>query len=85
MDIQVLAQELENLTFENGHVFENGTPFRERLGRERAVGLLRALEAHGYQIVRDNHRTLPRRPLRRWTGSENEKPPIKTAPIHGAI
>lgn len=55
MDIQLLAQEFEDLTFENGHVFENGTPFRERLGRERAVGLLRALEAHGYQIVRDNH------------------------------
>jgi len=34
-------------------MFENGTPFYEKLGDERAAALLKALEADGYRIVRE--------------------------------
>ena len=55
MDIPALVSEIADLKFENGYVFENGAPFYETLGPERAEGLLKALQAHGYRIVRDFH------------------------------
>jgi hypothetical protein len=36
---------------QTGYVFENGTPFYERLGDERAAALLKALSAEGYRIT----------------------------------
>ena len=38
---------------------ENGSPFYEKLGEERAAALLKALLAHGYRIV--SQRELARR------------------------
>jgi hypothetical protein len=47
MDVRQLAR----LPLQTGYVFENGTPFYDKLGDERAVALLRALSANGYRIV----------------------------------
>ena len=47
MDIRQLAE----LRLQTGYVFENGTPFYEKLGEKRADALLKALLAHGYRIV----------------------------------
>jgi hypothetical protein len=47
------ARELADLRLPTGHVFENGTLFYEKLGEERAKGLLKALQAKGYRIVRE--------------------------------
>ena len=41
MDVRELAE----LRFPTGYVFENGTLFYEKLGDERARGLLKALQA----------------------------------------
>ena len=49
MDVSELAE----LRFPTGYVFENGTLFYEKLGDERARGLLKALQAQGYHIVPD--------------------------------
>jgi outer membrane protein OmpA-like peptidoglycan-associated protein len=46
MDIRQLAE--LRLT---GYTFEDGTPFYEKLGEERAAALLKALLTHGYRIV----------------------------------
>jgi hypothetical protein len=51
MDIKKLARELADLRFESGYTFDNGTPFRETLGPDRAEGLLKALQAHGYVVM----------------------------------
>ena len=45
------AHELGQLYLQTGYVFENGTPFYERLGDERAAALLKALSAEGYLIT----------------------------------
>ena len=50
MDIKALARDLADLRFETGYTFENGTPFFEILGLERAEGLLNALRHRGYII-----------------------------------
>jgi hypothetical protein len=42
---------LGQLHLKTGFVFENGMPFYEKLGDERATALLRALWAEGYRIV----------------------------------
>jgi len=47
MDIRQLAE----LRLQTGYTFEDGTPFYEKLGEERAAALLKALLAHGYRIV----------------------------------
>ena len=47
MDIRQLAK----LRLQTGYTFEDGTPFYEKLGEERAAALLKALLAHGYRIV----------------------------------
>ena len=47
MDIRQLAK----LRLQTGYAFEDGTPFYEKLGEERAAALLKALLAHGYRIV----------------------------------
>jgi hypothetical protein len=49
MDLSELAE----LRYETGYVFENGTVFYERLGEERALGILSARDARGYRIVRE--------------------------------
>jgi hypothetical protein len=49
MDVRELAE----LRFPTGYVFENGTLFYEKLGDDRAKGLLKALQAQGYRIVRE--------------------------------
>jgi hypothetical protein len=51
MDIHQLAE----LHLHTGYVFENGSPFYEKLGDERAAALLRALEAEGYRIVAERN------------------------------
>jgi len=45
------AHQLGQLHLQTGYVFENGTPFYERLGDERAAALLKALLAEGYRIT----------------------------------
>ena len=45
------SHRLAELRLRTGYVFENGTPFYERLGEERAAALLRALRVEGYRIV----------------------------------
>jgi hypothetical protein len=47
MDIRQLAE----LRLQAGYTIEDGTPFYEKLGEERAAALLKALLAHGYRIV----------------------------------
>ena len=47
MDIHQLAK----LRLQRGYLFENCSPFYEKLGEERAAALLKALLAHGYRIV----------------------------------
>jgi hypothetical protein len=47
------AHQLGKLHLQTDYVFENGTPFYEKLGDERAAALLKALEADGYRIVRE--------------------------------
>jgi hypothetical protein len=47
MDVRQLAE----LRLQTGYTFEDGTPFYEKLGEERAAALLKALLAHGYRIV----------------------------------
>ena len=47
MDIRQLAE----LRLRTGNTFEDGTPFYEKLGEERAAALLKALPAYGYRIV----------------------------------
>ena len=49
MNIHQLAE----LRYRTGYVSENGTVFYEKLGEKRAAGLLMALQATGYQIVRE--------------------------------
>jgi hypothetical protein len=51
MNIAKLAQEIADIRFENGHVFEHGERMCEKIGRARAEGLLRALLAHGYELL----------------------------------
>jgi hypothetical protein len=48
------ARQLAELPLDTGYVFENGTPFHDKLGEERAAALLKALREHGYCIVRDS-------------------------------
>ena len=45
------AHQLGKLHLQTDYVFENGTPFYERLGGERAAALLKALWAEGYRIA----------------------------------
>jgi len=45
------AHKLGQLHLQTDYVFENGTPFYERLGDERAAALLKALWAEGYRIA----------------------------------
>jgi len=45
------AHQLGQLHLQTDYVFENGTPFYERLGNERATALLKALWAEGYRIA----------------------------------
>jgi hypothetical protein len=45
------AHQLGQLHLQTDYVFENGTPFYEKLGDERASALLRALWAEGYRIA----------------------------------
>ena len=45
------AHQLGKLHLQTDYVFENGTPFYERLGDERAAALLKALSAEGYRIT----------------------------------
>jgi len=45
------ADQLGQLRLPTDYVFENGTPFFERLGYERAAALLKALRAEGYRIT----------------------------------
>jgi hypothetical protein len=45
------AQKLARLPLFTGYVFENGSPYYEKLGDERAAALLKALSAEGYCIV----------------------------------
>ncbi|HET9687320.1 MAG TPA: hypothetical protein VFP79_09085 [Pseudolabrys sp.] len=47
MDVHQLAR----LPLPVGYVFENGTPFYDKLGEERAAALLKALSTSGYFIV----------------------------------
>jgi hypothetical protein len=47
MDVRQLAE----LRLQTGYLFENGTPFYEKLGEKRADALLKALLAYGYRIV----------------------------------
>lgn len=75
MDIKALAGELENLKFEDGSFFENGVPFYEVLGRQRAEGLLRALEAHGYQVVSEDHPHINSPSISAMEGDERRKVP----------
>jgi hypothetical protein len=51
MEIQQLAE----MRLQTGYVFENGAPFYEKLGDERAAALLRALRAEGYRIVAERN------------------------------
>jgi hypothetical protein len=43
--------QLGQLHLQTDYVFENGAPFYEKLGAERAAALLRALQAEGYRIA----------------------------------
>jgi hypothetical protein len=52
MNIKQLAAELADLSYETGYRFKSGTPLRERLGLDRAEGLLKALEARGFVLSR---------------------------------
>jgi hypothetical protein len=45
------AHQLGQLHLQTDYVFENGTPFYEKLGDERATALLKALWAEGYRIA----------------------------------
>ena len=45
------SHRLAELRLQTGYIFENGSPFYEKLGEERAAALLRALRAEGYRIV----------------------------------
>jgi hypothetical protein len=45
------AHRLGQLHLQTGYVFENGTPFYEKLGNERAAALLKALWTKGYRIA----------------------------------
>lgn len=47
------AHQLGKLHLQTDYVFENGTPFYERLGDERAAALLKALSAEGYRITQN--------------------------------
>lgn len=50
MDIKAFARELADLQFPTGYAFENGMPFIETLGADRAEGLLNALLHRGYVL-----------------------------------
>jgi hypothetical protein len=56
MDIRQLAE----LRLQTGYVFENGTPFYEKFGEERAEALLKALLTYGYRIVSEQELTAHR-------------------------
>jgi len=45
------AHQLGQLHLQTGYVFENGTPFYEKLGDERAAALLKVLWTMGYRIA----------------------------------
>jgi hypothetical protein len=60
MDIRQLAE----LRLQTGYVFENGTPFYEKFGEERAEALLKALLTYGYRIVSEQELTARRISLR---------------------
>jgi len=47
------ARQLAELPLDTGYTFENGSPFYDRLGEERAAALLKALRERGYGIVPD--------------------------------
>jgi hypothetical protein len=51
MEIENLAKELADLQFDSDYRFKNGTAFREVLGKERARGLLKALQDRGYVLT----------------------------------
>jgi hypothetical protein len=54
MNIRSLARELADLQIETGYTFQDGTPFHEKLGEQRAERMLKALQDHGYTISHDN-------------------------------
>jgi hypothetical protein len=45
------ARQLAELPLDTGYTFENGSPFYDKLGEERAAALLKALRERGYCIV----------------------------------
>jgi hypothetical protein len=45
------ARQLAELPLDTGYTFENGSPFYDKLGEERAAALLKALRERGYSIV----------------------------------
>jgi hypothetical protein len=47
MDVRQLAE----MRLQTGYVFENGTPFYEKLDEKRADALLKALLAYGYRTA----------------------------------
>jgi hypothetical protein len=47
------ARQLAELPLDTGYTFENGSPFHDKLGEERAAALLKALRERGYSIVPD--------------------------------
>jgi outer membrane protein OmpA-like peptidoglycan-associated protein len=54
------SRQLAELRLQSGYTFEDGTPFYEKLGEERAKALLKALLAHGYRIVSEQELTARR-------------------------
>ena len=48
------ARQLAVLPLDTGYTFENGSPFYDKLGEERAAALLKALRERGYCIVPDS-------------------------------
>jgi hypothetical protein len=48
------ARQLAELPLDTGYTFENGSPFYDKLGEERAAALLKALRERGYCIVPDS-------------------------------
>ena len=53
--VKMEIQQLAEMRLQTGYVFENGAPFYEKLGDERAAALLRALRAEGYRIVAERN------------------------------
>jgi hypothetical protein len=53
MNVNALARELANVQIETGYLFQDGTPFSEKLGEERARRVLLALQRRGYSVRQD--------------------------------